>query len=89
MDKSKLDSILAAHELWRSRLPVTITLTRVAPRKLDSDNLERSMEAIRDGIADAFGVDDGDDRIEWRYDQRTGRAGKHSVDVEIRERGGE
>ena len=70
-------------ELWRLRLPVTITITRVAPRKLDSDNLARSMKAVRDGIADAFRLDDGDDRLDWRYAQRTGRAKEYSVDVEI------
>ena len=65
------------------RPPLSITLTRISPRKLDTDNLARSMKAVRDGIADALGIDDGDDRLEWRYAQRKGRAKEYSVDVEI------
>lgn len=64
----------------------SITLTRIAPRKLDSDNLAGSMKHVRDGIADALGVDDGDERIEWRVEQRKGRPGEYAVGVEIRER---
>lgn len=55
-------------------LPVAVTLTRIAPRKLDDDNLQRACKAVRDGVADALGVDDGDERIEWRYKQRHGMA---------------
>lgn len=49
---------------------LAVTLTRLAPRRLDSDNLQRALKAVRDGVADALGVDDGDPRIEWRYGQR-------------------
>lgn len=52
------------------RLPVVVTLTRIAPRNLDSDGVVSSMKACRDGVADALGVDDGDERVEWRYSQR-------------------
>ena len=40
--------------------PVLVKLTRFGKRKLDDDNLGRSFKAIRDGIADALGIDDGD-----------------------------
>lgn len=48
-----------------------ISLTRITPstRRLDSDNLAMSLKSIRDGIADALGVDDGDERIVWAYEQ--------------------
>jgi len=46
-----------------------VTLTRIAPRRLDGDNLQRALKAVRDGVADALGVDDGDARLEWRYEQ--------------------
>ena len=46
-----------------------ITLTRLAPRKLDSDNLAGACKSIRDGIADALGMDDGDERLTWEYAQ--------------------
>lgn len=32
----------------------TITLTRIAPRKLDDDNLQSAFKSVRDGLADAF-----------------------------------
>jgi crossover junction endodeoxyribonuclease RusA len=62
-------------------LPLTVTLTRVAPRRLDSDNLQRALKAIRDGIADALGVDDGDARIDWKYDQRPGKPQRVEVTI--------
>ena len=61
----------------------TIRLTRLAPRELDSDNLVASMKAVRDGVADALGMDDGDERLRWRYAQRKGKPGEYSVLVEI------
>lgn len=51
--------------------PWWILITRVAPRRLDSDNLQTSAKAIRDGIAEALGINDGDDSAAtWVYDQR-------------------
>ena len=47
----------------------TITLTRVAPRKLDDDNLASGFKAVRDGVADWLGIDDGSPRIKWQYAQ--------------------
>jgi len=64
--------------------PVAITLTRIAPRALDTDNLVSGLKAVRDGLADALGVDDGSSRIEWRYAQEKGKPGEYSVRVEIR-----
>jgi len=63
--------------------PNTITLTRCASRRLDTDNLARSMKAIRDGIADALGVNDGDMRIDWRYGHEKAKRNNSSVKVEI------
>jgi hypothetical protein len=64
-------------------MPCSITLTRIAPRRLDSDNLARSLKAVRDGIADAIGVDDGDPRLEWRYAQEQGAVREYAVRVEV------
>jgi hypothetical protein len=79
----------AARMLTRANLPngsvpeaverCIVTLTRIAPRRLDSDNLAGSMKAVRDGIADALGRDDGSDWYEWRYDQKQGK--NYSVQV--------
>jgi hypothetical protein len=48
---------------------IEITLTRLAPRTLDSDNLVGALKAVRDGVADWLGIDDGSDRIIWNYNQ--------------------
>ncbi len=63
--------------------PLLITLTRIGPRKWDSDNLAISCKAVRDGIADALGIDDGDERLEWKYAQRKGKPKEYAVEVEI------
>ena len=52
--------------------PITITLTRIAGRKLDDDNLSSGFKAVRDGVADWLGIDDGHERLTWRYAQRKG-----------------
>jgi len=48
-----------------------ITIMRLGKRKLDDDNLASSAKHIRDGIADALGIDDGNERLRWRYAQDT------------------
>jgi len=63
--------------------PIVITLTRIAPRRLDPDNLARSMKAVQDGIADALRMDDGDPRLQWRYAQAKGKPKEYAVLVEI------
>lgn len=64
------------------KLPVSVKLTRVGPRKLDGDNLQSSCKALRDGIADWLGVDDGDDsKVSWEYAQRVGKPA--GVEVEV------
>ena len=61
---------------------LVVTITRIGPRALDSDNLAASGKHVRDGVADALGVDDGDPRITWLYAQEKGPYG---VRIEIRE----
>lgn len=46
-----------------------IVLTRFAPRPIDSDNLASAFKAIRDGIADVIGVDDGSTSLIWHCQQ--------------------
>lgn len=60
---------------------IRIKLTRMGGRKMDSDNLAGSMKAVRDGIARALEMDDGDERLTWEYAQSKGEMG---VMVEIR-----
>lgn len=51
----------------------SVIITRIGKRKMDSDNLASSAKAVRDGIAMALGVDDGDGRYTWRYEQELGK----------------
>lgn len=69
-------------------LPCTVILTRIAPRELDGDNLQASLKATRDGVADWLGVDDRDARVTWRYGQRRGTSKRYAVEVRIEPTGG-
>jgi len=50
-------------------LPVTVTMVRVSAGSLDDDNLQGALKHIRDGVADAYGIDDAGPQIEWKYAQ--------------------
>lgn len=62
-------------------LPCVVTITRVAPRTLDDDNLRGALKSARDGIADRLGAKDNDPRITWVYGQRKGGRGEYAVQV--------
>lgn len=49
-----------------------VLLVRVGKRRLDSDNLQGSLKAIRDAVAEWIGVDDGSPYYEWVYAQQSG-----------------
>ncbi len=52
-----------------------ITLTRLKgyrQRDYDTDNLASSFKAVRDGIAEYLGIDDGSKRFIWVYRQQKG-----------------
>lgn len=67
-----------------------VTITRLGVRKLDSDNLAISAKAVRDGIAAALGVDDGEEGpggvYEWRYAQQKEKFYAVRVQVQIQGR---
>lgn len=63
--------------------PLTVMLTRVAPRALDDDNLRGALKAVRDGVADALGIDDRDPRVTYAYAQRRGTAGQYAVEIAL------
>ena len=73
----------AAQSSGLEMLPVTVVLTRVAPRRLDGDNLQSGFKAVRDGVADWLGVDDGNGLIDWQYVQRSGRPSEYAVEIEV------
>jgi len=66
----------------------TVTLTRVYAgrgKPLDNhDNLASSMKPHVDGIANALGLDDGDARLTWLYEQLRGPAPCVRVRIEAR-----
>lgn len=51
-----------------------VRLVRIGKRLMDSDGLAISFKGIRDGLAAAMGIDDGDQRIDWQYSQQIGKA---------------
>lgn len=53
-------------------LRLACTLTRIAPRELDGDNLQGAFKGIRDQVAEECGLDDGSKRWDWRYAQGKG-----------------
>lgn len=66
------------------QLPCTVTLTRIAPRTLDShDNLRAGLKASADACADWLEVLDKDERITWSYSQARGKAREYALHVEI------
>jgi hypothetical protein len=71
--------VLAQHAAPTSAC--VVSLTRIAPRALDDDNLRGALKACRDGIADWLGVDDRDPRVSWEYEQRKGAAKTYGVEV--------
>jgi hypothetical protein len=59
----------------------TIYLTRIAPRRLDGDNLQRALSAVRDGVAEWLRIDDGSERLMWDYAQEKGVPWQYAVRV--------
>jgi hypothetical protein len=59
----------------RAGEPLTITLTRISPRKIDSSNLGAALKSVVDQVADELGINDGDERHTWSFRQRKGEPG--------------
>lgn len=64
---------------------VCVTLTRIAPRALDDDNLRSALKAARDGVADWLGVPDNHPAIEWRYGQEKGLPKQYALRIQVEE----
>ena len=70
--------------LLLSSMPWDVTLTRVGPRELDTDNLAISCKHVRDSFAAFSEVDDNRaDLIAYSYKQRKG---PYAVEIEIKRR---
>lgn len=71
-------------------LPLTVTLTRIAPRALDQgDNLPGALKSCRDGVSDYLSggtYGRGKDNLPgltWRYAQRRGSVGEYGVEIRL------
>lgn len=56
-----------------------VLLTRISPKAFDDDNLAAALKSVRDGIATAWGIDDGSDEVVWLYDSEKGAPRQHRV----------
>lgn len=86
-EKAKTQRGAAKMALAQSRLEpggrAIVRLVRISPRELDGDNLANALKAVRDGVADALGVDDRDPRVTWLPDWERGAPKQHAVRVEV------
>lgn len=58
-----------------------VVLTRISPRPFDDDNGAAAFKSVRDGIAEAWGIDDADPRVTWLTDWRKGK--QHAVEAAL------
>ncbi len=76
-------------ELQDTKPPITIRLTRIAPRSLDEDNLLFCLKGIRDIIASlilpnlAPGQADDGHGITFEYGQKKGKPKEYALLIEI------
>lgn len=90
MVQKKMIATAASLTLDKIKLPCCITLTRIAPRKLDEDNLVNAFKSIKDYVADmiipgkAPGRADGDPRLNWFYAQEKGEPKTYGVKIVIK-----
>jgi len=68
------------------KLPIRVTLIRIAPRRLDPDALPASFKGVQDEVAAIFGIDDGDPGVTWVYQQEKGLGpGRYEVVIQVEE----
>lgn len=75
--------LLLSRHVNKLPTPLTVILTRIAPRLLDDDNLRGSLKSVRDEIATWLGIDDGDWRVRYHYAQE--KRGAYGVRAEVRQ----
>lgn len=69
----------------RPPFPLVVTLTRIAPRPFDDDNIRGAFKATRDQIAEWLGVPDNDPRVRWEYAQERRGARVYAVAIRVGE----
>lgn len=71
-------------EMRKLSIPLVVTMTRVSPRALDSDNVASAFKGIRDSVAAILGVNDGAWYVFWKYRQ-TSEGSYKGVQIEVME----
>lgn len=68
--------------LLKASMPLHVELVRIAPRRLDPDNLAASWKHYQDGIAQVLNVDDGDKSlVSWSYSQERGEPREYGIRI--------
>ena len=79
-------AMLVRNQLVRTgtKPPATVTITRLSAGELGDDGLRSALKSVRDGVADAFGVDDSaKSPLRFEYAQEKCKRGAYAVRVEI------
>lgn len=74
---------LALRGLYDEHGPLVVVLVRVAPQAMDGDNLEAAFKRVRDGIAEAIGINDRDGAVEYVVDQQRGEPREKAIRCRI------
>lgn len=65
-------------------VPCDVTIVRVAPACLDTDNLQGSAKHVRDEVAAWLGIDDRDPRVTWNVVQVRGAPREYGIRIIVR-----
>jgi hypothetical protein len=65
-------------------LPVVVTLTRIGPRDLDTDNLAGGFKSVRDEVAAWLWCGDSTrDPVTWVYRQQRGEPRQYAITIAV------
>lgn len=82
-------SLLLKNRLFDVKMPCKITFIRIAPRSLDTDNLQSAFKTIRDCVSEIItgetkkGRADNDERLHFEYKQEKGITKEYAIRIEI------
>ena len=83
--KAQRNAVRLRAPRWTSGPLLVVRLVRIAPRELDSDNVQGALKACRDAVASWLRVDDASPLVRWEYAQEKGEPG---IRVEVTENRG-
>ncbi len=67
-------------------VPTVFTFTRYSCMEMDADNLAGSFKHVQDQLAREIGIDDGDHRISFKYEQVRIPKRQHYFELKIERR---